>query len=177
MQKKIIALAIAAAISAPAFADTSNVTVYGVADVSYDSINTGTSGGNAGKTGVLGAATAANIQGARSNRVSSNSSRLGVKGSEDLGDGLTAVWQIESLINIGDATGTSGSASTGGAIGNRNTFLGLSSATAGTVVLGRHDTPYKIATRAYDLFTDGIADNRSIMGGQSLVTRSGRAHV
>ena len=99
MQKKIIALAIAAAISAPAFADTSNVTVYGVADVSYDSINTGTSG-NAGKTGVLGAATAANIQGARSNRVSSNSSRLGVKGSEDLGDGLTAVWQIESLINI-----------------------------------------------------------------------------
>ena len=169
MQKKIIALAIAAAISAPAFADTSNVTVYGVADVSYDSINTGTSG-NAGKTGVLGAATAANIQGARSNRVSSNSSRLGVKGSEDLGDGLTAVWQIESLINIGDATGTSGSASTGGAIGNRNTFLGLSSATAGTVVLGRHDTPYKIATRAYDLFTDGIADNRSIMGGQSLVT-------
>ena len=171
MQKKIIALAIAAAISAPAFADTSNVTVYGVADVSYDSINTGTSG-NAGKTGVLGAATAANIQGARSNRVSSNSSRLGVKGSEDLGDGLTAVWQIESLINIGDATGTSGSASTGGAIGNRNTFLGLSSATAGTVVLGRHDTPYKLSTRAYDLFGDGIADNRSIMGGSPAANTS-----
>ena len=64
MQKKIIALAIAAAISAPAFADTSNVTVYGVADVSYDSIKTGTA--TAGTAGIT------------SNRVSSNSTRIGL---------------------------------------------------------------------------------------------------
>ena len=149
MQKKIIALAIAAAISAPAFADTSNVTVYGVMDVSYDSIRTGTS--------TLPVATPA--QGITSNRVSSNTSRLGLKGSEDLGDGLSAIWQIESLVSPGAVS------STGTGIGGRNTFLGLSSAAAGTVVMGRHDTPYKISTRAYDLFGDGIADNRSIMGG------------
>jgi predicted porin len=156
MQKKIIALAIAAAISAPAFADTSNVTVYGVADVSYDSIKTGT------PTAVGAAA------GVTSNRVSSNTSRLGLKGSEDLGDGLSAIWQIESLINIGDNSATAGTT-----IGTRNTFAGLSSASAGTVVLGRHDTPYKISTRAYDLFGDGIADNRAIMGGNSYATVNG----
>jgi predicted porin len=41
MQKKIIALAVASALVAPAaFADTSNVTVYGVANVSYDLVTT-----------------------------------------------------------------------------------------------------------------------------------------
>ena len=154
MQKKIIVLAIAAALTAPAaFADTSNVTVYGVADVSYDIVKTGTSAAAAGTS---------------DNRVSSNTSRLGLKGSEDLGDGLSAIWQIESLINIGNGSGTSSSTGTG--IGGRNTFAGLSSGSMGTVVLGHHDTPYKISTRKFDVFGDGIADNRSIMGGQSFAT-------
>jgi predicted porin len=161
MQKKIIALAIAAAISAPAFADTSNVNVYGVADVSYDIVRTG--------NGAVGTAA---TQGTTSARVSSNSTRIGLKGAEDLGEGLSAIWQVESLISVGNTAAatapgaTAPNGATGGAqIGNRNTFLGLSSAEAGTVVLGRHDTPYKISTRAYDYFTDGIADSRSITGG------------
>ena len=170
MQKKIIALAIAAAISAPAFADTSNVTVYGIADVSYDSIKTGTA--SALGAGATAAQIAAGTAGATSNRVSSNTSRLGLKGSEDLGDGLSAVWQIESLINIGDNSATAGTT-----IGTRNTFAGLSSAAAGTVVMGRHDTPYKIATRGYDLFGDGIADNRAIMGGNAAWSVAGSGAI
>ncbi len=153
MQKKIIALAIAAAISAPAFADTSNVTVYGKADLSYDSIKTGTAtNGTAGTT---------------SNRVSSNTTLIGLKGSEDLGDGLSAIWQVESLILVGNTAGVAATttAASNAQIGNRNTFLGLSSASAGTVVMGRHDTPYKISTRAYDVFGDGIADSRALTGG------------
>ncbi len=139
MQKKIIALAIAAAVSAPAFAD-SNVTVYGVASVSYDMTSTG------------GAA------GFSNNKVSSNTSRIGFKGNEDLGDGLSAIWQIEQLISIDGGQGAANSLAT------RNTFAGLAGG-FGTVLLGRHDTPYKIATRAMDVFGDGIADNRGIMGG------------
>jgi predicted porin len=160
MQKKIIALAITAAISSSAFAaDTSSVTVYGLADVSYDSINTGTptTSGTPATTGV------------RSNRVSSNSSRLGFKGSEDLGNGLSAIFQIESQVDFG-YTNTN---NTNNRLGSRDTFVGLSSAEAGTVLLGRHDTPYKMATRAYDVFGDGIADNRSIMGGQSSTITAG----
>jgi len=135
MQKKIIALAIASALTAPAaFADTSNVTVYGVANVSFDLTNNGVTG---------------------TNKVSSNVSRLGLKGSEDLGGGLSAVWQIEQQINIDSGANT---------LATRNTFAGLSSGSAGTFILGRHDTPYKIATRGLDLFGDTIADNRSLMG-------------
>lgn len=160
MQKKIIALAIASALVAPAaFADTSNVNVYGVANVSYDLVTT----------------KSAAVAGVTTNKVSSNTSRIGLKGSEDLGDGLSAVWQVESLINIDNAggTGAGGAAGTAGVtpvqggntIGGRNTFAGLSSATMGTVIMGRHDTPYNISTRKFDVFTDGIADNRSLMGG------------
>lgn len=152
MQKKIIALAIAAAISAPAFADTSNVTVYGIADVSYNAIKTGT--------------TTAGVAGTSINGISSNTSRLGFKGNEDLGDGLKAVWQIESLINIGTNAGA------GTTIGTRNTYVGLASDSMGTVVLGRHDTPYKISTRKFDIFGDGVADNRSIMGGNTVATQN-----
>ncbi|HBA90996.1 MAG TPA: hypothetical protein DCZ08_04225 [Anaerolineaceae bacterium] len=148
MKKNLITLAVAstlatAMVSAPAFADTSNVTVYGVASLSYDLTNNGAIG---------------------TNQVSSNQSRLGLKGSEDLGDGLSAVWQIEQQINIDNST------TKGNTFASRNSFLGLSSGSAGTFILGRHDTPYKIASRSFDVFADSIADNRSLMGGASLVT-------
>lgn len=144
MQKKIIALAIASALTAPAaFADTSNVTVYGKADLSYDLTNNGAIG---------------------TNKVSSNVSYLGLKGSEDLGNGLSAVWQIEQQINIDNSTATANTFAT------RNTFAGLSSGSVGTFILGRHDTPYKLASRGFDVFGDSIADNRSLMGGASYVS-------
>jgi predicted porin len=39
MQKKIIALAVAGLVSGAAFAQTSNVTIWGIADVSYGYFN------------------------------------------------------------------------------------------------------------------------------------------
>src|SRR3970040_450275 len=121
MKKNLITLAVAstlatAMVSAPAFADTSNVTVYGFANLSYDLTN----------NGVVGA-----------NKVSSSQSRLGLKGSEDLGDGLSGIWQIEQGITI-DTSSTSAASCTAlpcpattannGIFATRNTFLGLSSA-------------------------------------------------
>jgi len=145
MQKKMIVLAIAAAMAAPAaFADTSNVTLYGKADLSYDFISTGNN--------------ALGVAGVNKGNVSSNVSKFGIKGSEDLGDGLSAVWQIEQQVNMDNS---------GGTFGTRNTFLGLKSNDMGTVLMGRHDTPYKISTRALDIFGDSIADNRSLLGGVS----------
>jgi len=149
MQKSIIAVAVAAALTAPALAlaDSNNVIVYGKANASLDIVDSGTA--------------AAGTAGTRSYRISSNVSRLGFKGSEDLGSDLKVVWQIEQEIDLtGAKNGTS-------ALATRNTFVGLSNPSLGTVLLGRHDTPYKIATRKIDQFGDGIADNRSLMGGVS----------
>lgn len=134
-------------ISLPALADTANVSVYGVANVSYDLINTGT--------------TAAGVKGTTINKVSSNASRIGFKGSEDIADGITANWQIESLVAIDNA---------GGTFATRNSFAGLGSKEYGSVLLGRYDTPYKISTRKLDNFSDSIADNRSLFGTVSAVS-------
>lgn len=141
MQKKLIAIAIAAAFApAVAMADTSNVTVYGIADASFDNVKAATLNNNS----------------VTNNKVSSNASRLGLKGSEDLGGGLKAIWQIESAVSIDGAANNT--------LATRNTFVGLAGDAWGSLTLGRNDTPYKSSTRALDVFADHIADNRSLMG-------------
>jgi predicted porin len=157
MKKSLIALAVAGVFTAPAA--MADVTVYGVANVSVDMTNTGS-----GTVPGVAPGTRVSVPGFSGTMVSSNTSRLGVKGNEDLGNGLTAVWQIESLVHFEGGKSTAPGAAQASTLATRNTFVGLSSS-AGTVLLGRHDTPYKISTRAYDLFGDTIADNRSIMGG------------
>ena len=150
----------AAAISTPAWADTANVEVYGNFDVSYDSIKTGTS--------------AKGISGTTSNRVSSNTSFVGLRGSADAGDGLSVIWQVESLIAVGDSAvnGTNGGVNSGiGYLGTRNTFVGLQSGSYGKVLAGRYDTPYRLSTRPLDFFDRGIADNRSILGGSNVAAK------
>lgn len=142
MQKKLIVVALAAVIALPlpALADNANVNLYGVANLSFDMTNNGNNG----------------TQGTSTNKVSSSASRIGLKGAIDLGDSLSAVWQVESRVDMDNA---------GGTFGSRNTFAGLKGESWGQLVLGRHDTPYKIATRRLDIFGDSMGDNRALMGG------------
>lgn len=155
MQKKLIALAVAGLAAAPAFAQT-NVTIYGVADATFDNVRaTGSvnSGGNLGST----------------NRVSTNSSYLGFKGTEDLGNGLKAVFQFESGISSDSATGTWAS---------RDSFVGLSGG-FGTVVAGNLTGPTRALAAALDVNSGatGIGANTGLLGklgGNGLVgTTSG----
>lgn len=155
MQKKVFILVLAAGLAAPlaAFADNGNFTFYGKADVSYDSVNTGN-----GTTTANGATT---VSGVTKRVVSSNVSKFGFKGAEDLGDGLSLIWQIEQQINFDDAAKNT--------FASRNTFAGLKSESLGTVLFGINDTPYKSATRRLDVFGDSIADNRALLGAPKAV--------
>lgn len=129
MKKSLIALAVAGAFAAPAFAATSNVDVYGILNVALQDRDVANS----------------DLQ------VTDNFSRIGFKGAEDLGGGLKAVWQIETGLGSGsDGMGTN-------AVGTRNTFVGLAGG-FGTFLMGRHDTPYKLGTGSLDIFADTIAD-------------------
>ena len=109
-----------------AMTDTSNVTVYGKIHVSYDRLD------NDAETGGF---------------VSNNSSRLGFKGSENLGDGLKATWQYESTVNL-DA----GSSSLFGSA--RDTFAGVSG-NFGALTVGRQSWNNLFKSDA-DFFSDGI---------------------
>jgi len=157
MQKKIIAVAVAAALATPGLsfavgAFDENVVIYGAARVSYDLVDNGNG------TTTANGATATN--GTTVNKVSSNTSKIGFKGKEDLGDGLYSIWQIETQVNLDDAT-----TSPGGLLGTRNTYGGLTSDHFGTIRLGRYDTPYKVSTRKFDLFGDTLFDTRALTGG------------
>lgn len=146
---KILAIAIATAFAAPAFAATSNVDIYGTLSVSVDRVD---------GDGVDGSRT----------RVSSNNSNFGFKGAEDLGGGLSAVWQFEQAIaldqqSISDNTNSD----TAGTQSRRNTFAGLSSKTLGALTIGAQESPMKTSVGKLDLFTNTIADYRTLMGPQT----------
>ena len=59
-------------------------------------------------------------------------SRIGFKGQENLKGDINAIWQLESKVNIGG--GSAG-------FGTRDSFIGLSSKTLGTVKAGYQQTP------------------------------------
>ena len=152
MKKSLIALAVAGAFAAPAFAATSNVDIYGVMNIAIESADASYKGG-----------VVANNNRRDNMAVVDNVSRIGFKGAEDIGGGLKAVWQIESALsgsptNHGDTTTAgNGGVGTGAALAGRNTFIGLAGG-FGTVLAGRHDTPYKLGTVSLDIFGDTIAD-------------------
>jgi len=132
MNKKLLALAIAAALApVAAMADSGNVTISGVMHMSVDSLDNGAY---------------------RNTNISSNSSKISFAGNEDLGNGLKAVWNVDSYVRLDNS---------GSTLGDGNTYAGLSGG-FGTAILGKHDTPMKLLGRKVDLFGDQIGDARNM---------------
>lgn len=149
MQKKLIAVAIAAMSAAPAFAQ-SNVTIYGRVDYGY--LSRSNSDGWAHVKGTKGEF-ASGIQAG---------SRLGFKGSEDLGNGLKAIFEVEQGLQS-DSSNTSGA----GVFStlNRHSYVGLTG-NFGTVVGGRLDGVRYGIFNGYDAFAGGGMGNWTQMTGQ-----------
>ncbi len=122
MKKTLLAAALLAgfATAGVAQAETS-VTLYGILDTGYGYQNF--------KYDHNGADVRARSSGLRDGTF--NGSRWGLKGAEDLGDGLRAIFQVEAHVNLG---GQGGAAHSGF---NRQSFVGLSSDSWGTFTMGR----------------------------------------
>jgi predicted porin len=125
VNKKLLAAAVVSAFAAPvAFAQTApaNVTVYGSLQMEVFTLSADGANGNPDRS--------------RINAVSSPGVFfIGFRGTESLGGGLSAIWQIEQGAG-GDGSGTSNT------WGGRNTFLGLAGG-FGRVYVGIMDSPYK----------------------------------
>jgi predicted porin len=151
MKKSLIALAALAVVGAASAQST--VTLYGVADAWFGQTTT------RGNDGVSLTQTVLNSGGA-------NGSRWGLKGSEDLGGGLKANFQLESGFGIDTGAATDGLAF------SRQAFVGVSGA-FGALTLGRQYSAYdslRAATNnSYDtalattgaVFGNGLADYTS----------------
>jgi predicted porin len=119
MNKKLVAVAVAGVLAAPlaAQAQTANVTLYGRLNLNYELVNGRQPDGSNPNV----------------SRLSANSSRVGLRGTESLGGGLNAIFQIES-----DVRGDTNSA---GGWSTRETFVGLQGPW-GTFKMGNFLTPY-----------------------------------
>ena len=158
MNKKLIALAVVGAIFAPAvMAQSANpVTLYGTMNVDFESVKA---------DGATGAG--ANLS--TRSRVSSNSSNFGVRGTEDVGGGLKAWFQIEVGVTMDVGTNTSATV-TSNPFNGRNSAVGLQGG-AGSILLGNWDTPYKSAQGAVDPFyATGIGYYANVLSGNSTPT-------
>ncbi len=140
MKKKLVAVAVAGLLAAPfAQAQTANVTMYGILNMDLEF----TSSANSKNLGKL-------------NRVSSNASRIGVRGSESLGGGLNAIFQIESQFTENG----------GGTLSSRDTFVGLEGGW-GKVRLGNMLTPYDQSHAIFGnapTFTQSILQTGALWG-------------
>lgn len=147
MQKKLIVAAVAAAASSMAFAQ-SNVTIYGVADGSFESVSASGASSGSGY--------------ASRTRIATNSSLIGFKGTEDLGNGLKAMFQVENQISLdGPAGNTTNSQSMGNGWNTRDTFVGLTGG-FGAVLAGYISTPQRSTAAKYDLMPGATGSGSSL---------------
>jgi predicted porin len=145
MKKSILAIAVASlAVSTAAMAES---TVYGNVHVSLNQFD---------KDDGTGAGTNGNMD------MTSNTSSLGVKGSEDLGDGMKAIYQMEFQVDVADAA----------AIKNRDQFVGLKGG-FGTVKFGTMSSNYKQMGGKVDALYRTPAEGRGFIATQSSALHGG----
>lgn len=143
MNRKLLALAVTAALAAPLAAQAAP-TVYGQLNLSLDMVDAESVGVDAWE-------------------VNSNSSRLGVKGEEALSNGYSAVYKAEwGVSGDGDAAD----------LGQRDRYLGLK-ANWGTLKLGNFDSPLKTSQGSVDQFNDmTYTDLANVMAGDNRLANS-----
>ncbi|MFM0201756.1 porin [Paraburkholderia fungorum] len=105
----------------------SSVTLYGLIDTGINYTNSAQTG-----KGANGALEGKSLVNMTDGSTRGYGSRWGLKGSEDLGSGLSAIFTIENGFNIAN-----GALGQGGAMFGRQAFVGLRSDTFGTMTFGR----------------------------------------
>lgn len=146
MKKSLLALAILSAFTGTAFAQTS-VTIYGIVDAGINFDNGSAAGGRLWR-----------LQSGQQ-----SGSRLGFKGTEVLGGGLSGIFTLENGFNT-----DTGGAAQGGRLFGRQAWVGLTSNSFGTLKLGRQQTPLYYAADIIDPFRINQAGNLQAAFGYGL---------
>jgi predicted porin len=150
MKKHIIAAAVAAAVAAPAMAQ---VTVYGILDMGYFDQSQSLTGASATRT--------KDSSGFNSNTSGLSSSRLGFKGSEDIGGGMKVGFALETgLTTSGASNNLAGT--------NRAANVSLAGG-FGTFTLGRQNSLGKSQADGFSAFGGGASHIQGSAGHEALL--------
>jgi len=155
MQKKLIALAIAGLVSAPAFAQ-SNVTIYGLVDMGF-AYRTDNIVSTVGSKSAIDSGMAAG-------------NRIGFKGTEDLGNGLKAGFVVEQGFFADSGTGRSDG------LASRQSYLSLSGG-FGTVAVGRMYSPQDSMYFRFDPFGNGTVGQMSNIATKEVRLNNAVAYI
>ena len=186
MNKKLMAVAVAGAFVVPSLAfaqfstpdgvtgsnaSGSNVTIGGRLNFLYGYYSAGGAGNNI--AGVPNTSLAAGYQSKLSGDAFNNSeSELDIKGSENLGGGLSAWFQCGSSL---DVTGGAAGQGTGGLCG-RNSAIGFKG-NFGNVYGGNWDTPSKMAITPFTVFAQSYPVGNSLLFNASASADQGNIAV
>ena len=153
MKKSILAVAVLAATTMAATAAVAAPTVYGNVHVSIDTWD---------KSDTSGAGTNGDPN------MVSQTSAIGVKGSEDLGNGLKAIYKLEWQVDVADGGTNPDGSSEGGNPGliKRDQFVGLKGGW-GTAAFGTMSTNYKEKGGKVDALYRTVLEGRGFMNTQS----------
>lgn len=132
--------------SASAQASPSSVTLYGTIDVAVEKLSNGPGPTN------------------KPNMISGglSGSRWGIKGSEDLGGGLNAIYTLESGFDVSDGTLLQG-----GRLFGRQAYIGLSDKSWGQLMAGRQNTLMIDWISKYNPFGNGNYSAKRVDGAFS----------
>ena len=112
-------------------------------------------------------------------QMTSNASRFGVKGEDELTANISAVYGIEwevsaegdDISGVADSDGKTAGISKGNGskldLTQRNRFLGLKHQSLGTVKMGKYDSYTKLAQGSVDLFNDYAGDMKYTIAGEN----------
>ena len=154
MQKKLLAVAVAGALAAPAFALAQNATVnvYGRLYAEYSKVNQGSNAAGLGLVDV--------------DFLQNPGSSIGFRGEEKLGGGMSAWFQCESTMDWRGQS-TEGLCSRNSALGLKGGF--------GNFFMGNWDTPWKRVQTYVGGNETGVFGTAQLLYGQSTTTASGAA--
>ncbi len=141
MNKRLTAVAAALAVlTTPAFG-ASALELYGKVNVTVQNTDIDSAGGDKWE-------------------LKSNASRFGIKGELGIDEGFAGFYQLEWEVDPADnANGSTDN------IKSRNQYVGLKGS-AGQILVGRSDTPMKLAQNKIDLFNDLDGDLKAIFNGE-----------
>lgn len=108
------------------------------------------------------------MNGTSDTALESNASRFGFKGKTELDSGISMVYQLEYEVNPTEKMADTKNSTI---FKQRNSYIGLGTESAGTVMFGIHDTPLKLAQGKIDQFNDlPVGDIKNLMNGEVRAT-------
>lgn len=168
--KVLVGMALGAAFAPAVFAQSDGIEIYGRFYPQFGSFKS--SGATAAGAVPSNLVTSTGGDHARRNSIDATNSRIGFRGREALGAGLSAIWQIETRVRVDNPSAND-------AWAGRDSFVGLRG-NFGTLRLGNFRSIYRVygpVVGTFDINPGNFVSTSAVLSGVGLDTNDTGFHV